>query len=36
MKARYNYRIYPKPNQIQPLAQAFGCARVVWSAFRSS
>ena len=31
MKARYNYRIYPKPNQIQPLAQAFGCARVVWN-----
>ena len=31
MKARYNYRIYPKPNQIEPLAQAFGCARVVWN-----
>ncbi|MDJ0741987.1 MAG: RNA-guided endonuclease TnpB family protein [Xenococcaceae cyanobacterium MO_167.B27] len=31
MKARYNYRIYPKPSQIEPLAKAFGCARVVWN-----
>ena len=31
MKARYQYRIYPKPNQVVPLAKAFGCARVVWN-----
>ena len=31
MKARYQYRIYPKPHQIEPLAKAFGCARVVWN-----
>ena len=31
MKARYNYRIYPKPSQIEPLAKAMGCARVVWN-----
>ena len=31
MKARYNYRIYPKNNQLQPLAKAMGCARVVWN-----
>jgi putative transposase len=31
MKARYRYRIYPKPHQIEPLAKAFGCARVVWN-----
>lgn len=31
MKARYNYRIYPKPQQITELAKAFGCARVVWN-----
>ncbi|WP_250122205.1 transposase [Chroococcidiopsis sp. CCMEE 29] len=31
MKARYRYRIYPKPQQIQELAKAFGCARVVWN-----
>ena len=31
MKARYNYRIYPKPSQLQPLAKAFGSARVVWN-----
>jgi putative transposase len=31
MKARYQYRIYPRPTQIKPLAQAFGCARVVWN-----
>ena len=31
MKARYSYRIYPRPSQIVPLAKAFGCARVVWN-----
>lgn len=31
MKARYNYRIYPKSHQVEPLAKAFGCARVVWN-----
>ena len=31
MKARFNYRIYPKPSQIVPLAKAFGTARVVWN-----
>ncbi|MGL5876746.1 MAG: RNA-guided endonuclease InsQ/TnpB family protein, partial [Xenococcaceae cyanobacterium] len=31
MKARYNYRIYPKPNQVIALAKAFGCSRVVWN-----
>ncbi len=31
MKARFKYRIYPKPHQIVPLAKAFGCARVVWN-----
>lgn len=31
MKARYKYRIYPKPHQVEPLAKAFGCARVVWN-----
>ena len=31
MKARYNYRIYPKLPQIEPLAKAMGCARVVWN-----
>lgn len=31
MKARFRYRIYPKPHQIEPLAKAFGCARVVWN-----
>lgn len=31
MKARYQYRIYPKQHQIEPLAQAFGCSRVVWN-----
>lgn len=31
MKARLRYRIYPKPQQIQELAKAFGCARVVWN-----
>ena len=31
MKARYQYRIYPQQHQIEPLAKAFGCARVVWN-----
>ena len=31
MKARYNYRIYPKDCQLEPLAKAMGCARVVWN-----
>ena len=31
MKARYNYRIYPKNHQLEPLAKAMGCARVVWN-----
>ncbi len=31
MKARYQYRIYPRPTQVEPLAKAFGCARVVWN-----
>jgi putative transposase len=31
MKARFKYRIYPKPQQIEPLAKAFGCSRVVWN-----
>ena len=31
MKARYNYRLYPKTNQLKPLAQAFGSSRVVWN-----
>jgi putative transposase len=31
VKARYQYRIYPRPTQIKPLAQAFGCARVIWN-----
>ena len=31
MKARYNYRIYPKVNQFQLLAKAMGCARVVFN-----
>jgi putative transposase len=31
MKARFKYRIYPKSQQIEPLAKAFGCARVVWN-----
>jgi putative transposase len=28
---RYNFRIYPTPGQHQDLAQAFGCARVVFN-----
>jgi putative transposase len=31
VKARYQYRIYPRPTQVKPLAQSFGCARVVWN-----
>ncbi|MEO1671110.1 MAG: RNA-guided endonuclease TnpB family protein [Cyanobacteria bacterium J06631_2] len=31
MKARYQYRIYPKQHQIEPLAKAFGSSRVVWN-----
>ena len=31
MKARYNYRIYPKNHQLELLAKAMGCARVVWN-----
>ena len=31
MKARYNYRIYPKQNQLIPIAKAMGCSRVVWN-----
>ncbi|MBE9169822.1 transposase [Pleurocapsales cyanobacterium LEGE 06147] len=31
MKARFKYRIYPKQHQLEPLAKAFGCARVVWN-----
>ena len=31
MKARYNYRIYPKQSQLTPIAKAMGCGRVVWN-----
>ncbi|GAA3220936.1 RNA-guided endonuclease InsQ/TnpB family protein [Dactylosporangium siamense] len=31
MLLRYNYRVYPTPGQQQALAQAFGCARVVFN-----
>lgn len=31
MKARYQYRIYPTPNQQIELAKLFGCCRVVWN-----
>jgi putative transposase len=31
MQLRYNYRAYPSPGQRIALAQAFGCARVVWN-----
>lgn len=31
MKARYQYRIYPKNHQLTPLAKAFGSSRVVWN-----
>jgi putative transposase len=31
VQVRYRYRIYPSPGQQQPLARAFGCARVVYN-----
>lgn len=31
MKARFRYRIYPKPLQREMLARTFGCVRVVWN-----
>ena len=31
MQLRYNYRAYPNASQRRALAQAFGCARVVWN-----
>lgn len=31
MKLRYRYRIYPSKTQIKPIAQMFGCTRVVWN-----
>lgn len=31
MKARYQYRIYPKQHQIESLAKVFGSSRVVWN-----
>jgi putative transposase len=31
MKLRYSYRIYPTKSQMRPIAQMFGCARVVWN-----
>ncbi|MGI5232217.1 RNA-guided endonuclease InsQ/TnpB family protein [Actinoallomurus sp. CA-142502] len=31
MQLRYNYRTYPDATQRRALAQAFGCARVVWN-----
>src|SRR5438132_1956475 len=31
MQLRYNYRLYPAPGQRAALAQAFGCARVVFN-----
>jgi putative transposase len=31
MKARYRYRVYPKPAQVSALNQLFGCVRVVWN-----
>lgn len=31
MKLRYNFRVYPNRLQRNALAQAFGCARVVWN-----
>ncbi|MCX5147300.1 transposase [Streptomyces sp. NBC_00320] len=31
MQLRYNYRVYPDARQRSALAQAFGCARVVWN-----
>ena len=31
MKARFRYRIYPKPSQKVSLAKLFGCTRTVWN-----
>ncbi|MFD4406944.1 helix-turn-helix domain-containing protein [Nocardia sp. NPDC058499] len=31
MQLRYNFRVYPTPGQRIALAQAFGCARVVYN-----
>jgi IS605 OrfB family transposase len=31
MQLRYSYRLYPEPGQRRSLAQAFGCARVVFN-----
>jgi putative transposase len=31
VQLRYNYRVYPDARQCRALAQAFGCARVVWN-----
>lgn len=31
MKARYQFRFYPTDQQINSLAQLFGCVRVVWN-----
>jgi putative transposase len=31
MHLRYRYRIYPAPDQVEALARAFGCARVVFN-----
>jgi putative transposase len=31
MQLRYSYRLYPEPGQRRLLAQAFGCARVVFN-----
>ncbi|MFE3618427.1 helix-turn-helix domain-containing protein, partial [Streptomyces anulatus] len=31
MQLRYNFRLYPTVGQQQSLAQAFGCARVVFN-----
>lgn len=31
MQLRYNYRVYPTPEQATSLARAFGCARVVFN-----
>jgi putative transposase len=31
VQLRYNYRAYPNASQRRALAQAFGCARVVWN-----
>ncbi|WP_433285475.1 RNA-guided endonuclease InsQ/TnpB family protein [Micromonospora sp. CA-244673] len=31
MQLRYNYRVYPTPDQQEALARAFGCARVVFN-----